>query len=149
MSFSFKIIIIILVAFIILITGLFFVFQNQTPKDLSKVSDSQIISLLNKNSDAKDYMQNHVDFKIDKKEVLTRESIVAGQNGANFREVYQGLELQDNRYIRVDLMNPTGDRGLIAVIDFKKKIVPKAYELLLLKASTNQNGQTKGSTESR
>ena len=114
------------------------------------VLNGQIISLLNKNPDAKDYMQNHADFKIDKKEVLTTKSILAGQKGPNFREVYQGLELQDNRYILVNLINLTGDKGLIAVVDFKEKNTPKAYGLLLLKASTGQtNGQTPSPTENK
>jgi hypothetical protein len=146
MSLLFKIISIILVIIVVLIVGVFFVFQTQKPLDLSKVTDSQIISLLNKNSDAKDYIQSHPDFKIDKKEILTKESIVAGQNGANFREVYQGLELQDNRYMKVDLINIAGDRGLIALIDSNEKTTLRAYGLLLLKSSVNQNGQTTSQT---
>ena len=100
-----------------------------------------IIAILEKNQGSKDYMQEHKDFKIQDKTVLTKESIVAGQNGQNFREVYQGLDLQDNRYLKVDLMNSTGDRGLIAVVDFQKRIALKAYELILLKAGSI-NGQT-------
>ena len=72
MSLSYKIINIILVAVIIaaaLLAGFISFFHNQPPKDLSKVSDSQIVSLLNKNPDAKDYMKNYADFKIDKKEI--------------------------------------------------------------------------------
>ncbi|MGA2417847.1 MAG: hypothetical protein ABSF55_01225, partial [Candidatus Staskawiczbacteria bacterium] len=85
----------------------------------------------------------YVDKKIDKKEILTKESIVAGQNGPNFKEVYQGLELQDSRYMRVDLMNQAGDKGLITVIDFKNQTVPKAYGIVLL----NINGQTASPTK--
>ena len=83
-------------------------------------------------------MQNNPDFKINNKEILTKESIIAGQNGPNFKEVYQGLELQNGRYMRIDLINQAGDRGLIAVIDFKKQTVLKAYGIILLKS----NGQT-------
>jgi hypothetical protein len=145
MSLPLKTIIIILVIGA-LSAAIIFVIQNQKPLDLSKVTDSQIISLLNKNSDAKEYMQNHPDFKIDKKEVLTKQSIVAGQKGANFKEVYQGLKLQDSRYMRVDLMNVAGDRGLIALIDFRENTTLRAYGLLLIKGSSNQNGQTTGQT---
>lgn len=126
--------IIILVILVALIAAAIFFVYNQSPQDLSKISDSQIVSLLNKNSDARDYIKNHPDFKIEKKEILTKQSIVAGQNGENFKDVYQGLELQDNRYMLVSLMNPAGDRGLISVIDFKTKTTIRAYGLLLLTA---------------
>ena len=39
------------------------------------------------------------DFKINNKEILTKESIMPGKM-ANFKEVYQGLELQNGRYMR-------------------------------------------------
>ena len=116
---------------LIFIAGLIFFMYNQKSRDLTKVSDSQIISLLNKNSDARDYIKEHPDFKIKDKEVLTEESILAGRKGPNFKEVYQVLSLENNRYMRVDLIDKAGDRGLIAVIDFKTNQVPNAYLLLL------------------
>jgi hypothetical protein len=125
------------------VAGLFL--YNQKSQDLSNVSDSQIISLLQKNSDAGDYIKNHPDFKIQDKIILTKESIAAGQNAQNFKEVYQGLELQNNRYMKVDLINSAGDNGLIAVIDFKTETTPKAYGLILLKA----NGQTTSQTTNK
>ena len=136
-----NVLIIFIIILIVLVASAVFFMYNQKPKDLSKVSDSQIISFLNKNSDAKDYMQSHGDFKIESKEILTKESIVAGQNGQIFREVYQGLELQDNRYMKVNLMNPAGDSGLVAVLDFNKNIVLKAYGIMLLKVNQPENGQ--------
>lgn len=137
MFFLRKTIITILVALVVLIllsAGLFFVFGSQETKDLSKVLDKDIIYMLNKNPDAKDYMQKHPDFKIEKKEVLTNESIVAGQNGQNFKEVYQGLTLEENRYMKVDLINIEGDNGLIVVLDLKSGKVEKVFGKVLLKA---------------
>ena len=137
--------------FVVLATvvGLFLYNSESKNIDILKVSDGQIVSLLNKNSDAKDYMQNHSDFKIDKKEILTKNSIMAGQNGPNFREVYQDLELKENRYMRVDLMNSTGDSGLVVVLDFKTKQAIKAYGIILLKATSGQNGQIPIPTENK
>jgi hypothetical protein len=102
-------IIFVVVIIFVALAGIFL--YNQKPLDLSKVSDSQIISLLDKNPDAKEYMQSHPDFRIENKTILTKESILAGRNGPNFREIYQILELQDNRYMRVDLINSAGDKG--------------------------------------
>jgi len=140
-----NVLIICVVTLAILLAAIGLFLYNQKPQDLAKVSDSQIISLLNKNSDAKEYIQNHSDFKIQNKTILTKESIMAGRNGASFREVYQGLELQDNRYVLVNLINSTGDKGLIAAVDFETKTAPVAYGLLLLKA----NGQTTGTTTNK
>ena len=121
---------------ILLLTYFVFLFnKNQNTKSLSLIKDIEIISRLEKNQISKSYLKNNNDFKIEKKIVLTKESILDGQNGKNFKEVYQGLELQDNRYMRVDLINQSGEKGLITVIDFKENDVPKAYRLLLLKAS--------------
>lgn len=127
-----NILIIFVVILVVLAAAIGLFLYSQKPQDLSKVSDDKIISLLNKNTDAKEYMQNHADFKIDEKEILTKEVITSRQNGAEFREVYQGLELQDNRYIRVKLINSAGDKGLVAVVDFKKQTAINAFGLLLL-----------------
>lgn len=114
--------------------GFLFFFKNQTPKDLSKISDREIIGLLEKNQDSKEYIEKNKDFKIEEKIVLTKDSILEGQNTQNFKEVYQGLKLEDNRYLKVNLINLAGDNGLVSVIDFKDKKVLKAYGLILLKS---------------
>lgn len=146
MIFPKKNIVIILVALVVVIVlavGILLVIQGQIPKDLSKVSSNQIISMLGNNVDAKDYMQKHIDFKIESKEPLTVKSILVGQNGQIFREVYQGLEMEDNRYMRVDLVNTAGDKGLITVLDFNTGQAIKAYGKILLQGyAPNTNGQT-------
>jgi len=135
--------IIIFVIVILAVAAVFlFAFYNKSGNDISKISDRDIIKFLQKNQDAKDYMQNYPDFKIDKKTILSKDDIIQGQNGQNFKEVYQELELEDNRYVKIDLMNLSSDRGLIAVIDFKTKAVLKAYGIMLFKA----NGQTTNQT---
>lgn len=138
-----KIIPIIFCVVIVLVVAVtFFVYsQSQKPLDPTKVSDSQIISMLRKNSNAQYYMGNHSDFLISKKQILTREDIINGQNGANFREVYLGLKLEDSRYMTVNLMNPAANNGLVAVIDFKKNEVLRAYGIMLYKSNAVQNGQ--------
>ncbi|TSC54181.1 MAG: hypothetical protein LiPW30_751 [Parcubacteria group bacterium LiPW_30] len=103
-------------------------------KDITKIIDQDIIAALSTNPDAKDYMQKNSDFKITGKAILTKDSILAGQTAENFKEVYQGLDLEDERYLKVDLMNTAGDNGLVAVLDFKESKVLKAYGLILLRA---------------
>ena len=137
--------IIFIVVFISLLVIFLYVFLQNHEKDIFKISDKDVIEILQKNQDAKDYMQNHSDFKIDKRGILSKDDIIQGQNGQNFKEVYQELDLEDNRYIKVDLINPAGDRGMITVIDFKNKSVLKAYGIMLFKA----NGQTKSQTENK
>jgi len=116
---------------VILAIGAFFYFQKQAPKDLSKVSDKEITELLKGNKDSSDYMKSYSNFTIKDKTILTVESIKQGQDGQNFKEVYQGLELQNNRYLMVDLINPKGDKGLVALIDFKTNTTVKAFGIFL------------------
>lgn len=139
---------------ILIVLVIFFMYNQKRSggySDLSKVSDSQVVSLLNKNPDAKDYLKVHPDYIIEDKIILTKESILAQRSGANFKEVYQGLEFQDNRYMRIDLINSAGDRGLVSVLDFKNNTVPKAYGIILLKVSQSQiqNGPTTSQTANK
>lgn len=131
-----KIIILFSIIAVIIISFLYFYNNFHNKEDISKISDAEIVSILNKNQDVKEYIEKNKDFSISKKEILTKEAIVAGQNGENFKEVDQGLELQDNRYIKIDLINKTGDKGFVAVIDFKEKTVPKAFGIILIKVGT-------------
>lgn len=128
---------IILLIVVALIIGACFLFgTGKKISNISEVGDSQIISILNKNADAKEYMQKYSDFKIEEKTLLDINSITTGQNAENFKEVYQGLELEDNRYIKINLVNSSGNAGLVAVIDYKNKTTLKAYGLMILKANS-------------
>jgi len=111
--------------------------------NLANVSDSQIISLLQKNADAENFMQNNENFKVSKKEILTQESIAVGQKATSFATVYQGLAAESNRYMRIDLTNQTGDKGLITIVDFKNNTVPKAFGILFI------NGKTPSTTKNK
>lgn len=130
-----KIIIFVIIIFAVLAV-FWSLFNNYFQKNISELSDKDIIELLQKNQDAKDYMQNYPDYKVDKKAILSKDDIIQGQNAQNFKEVYQSLELEDKRYIKVDLINSAGDRGMITVIDFKNKSVLKAYGIMLFKANS-------------
>jgi hypothetical protein len=126
-------------AFVLYIS--FFLVYSKKPVDFSKISNEEIVAILGKNKDCSDYMKSHSDFKIQDKTILTKESILSGQKGQNFKAVYQGLKLQDNRYMKVDLVNSAGDKGLISVIDFEKTQVLKAYGIILLKVNGQKTSQ--------
>jgi hypothetical protein len=130
-----KTIIFVIIIFAVVAVFLF-VFLYNLQNDISKISEKNIIKILQTNQDAKNYMQNYPDYKIDKKQILSKDDIIRGQNAQNFKEVYQSLELEDKRYIKVDLINSAGDRGMITVIDFKNKSVLKAYGIMLFKANS-------------
>ena len=71
------------------------------PVDIATITNKQILSLLKTNSDSAGYVNKYKDFEITSEIPLTKEAIEVGRQGENFKEVYQGLELQDNRYMRV------------------------------------------------
>ena len=133
-----NIIITIIVLIIAVIAVLVFFFPKkelpELPKETSEITNEEIIELLKENKDSLSYIERYPGFKIEAKTVLTKESILEGQEGPNFKEVYQDLSLEDNRYLRVDLMNSAGDKGLITIIDAKTKTVPKAFGILMIKA---------------
>jgi hypothetical protein len=140
----------VLVITVLVAIVIFFIYNQPTSwqaEDLSLISDSQIISILKTSSDVQEYIKSHPDFKIDKKEILTKESIVAGSNGVNFREAYSGLSPEGSRYMRVDLTNQAGDRGMIIMIDFKKNKV--VFSALLLLFAQNEEQQTTSPTENQ
>lgn len=122
------------VAIILFLAGIGLLFWQKGPQDINNISDKEIISYLQKNADAKEYMDLYKDFRIDKKAVLDKDSIIKGQNAKSFKEVYQDLELENNRYVKIDLINPAGDRGMVCVLDFKEKKIINAFGLIMLKA---------------
>ncbi len=126
-------IIVFLTLLILIGVGCIIIINKEKKSEIISLSDEEIIQLLKKNKDSLEYMEKNKDFKIEKKIVLTGKSILEGREGENFKEVYQDLFLEDNRYLQVDLMNTTGDRGLITVLDLITKEVSKAYGLILIK----------------
>ena len=138
---------VVLVVLLVAIAFTYFISQNKNQKnqieDLSLVNNEEIINILKTDKDIESYTQKYSDFGISNKEILTKDSIIAGQSSENFQAVYSGLDLEDNRYMKVDLMNQAGSSGFVAVIDFKDKSVSKAFGILLFQASADaiQNGQ--------
>lgn len=128
-----KIIILICIFLVLLILAIFLV-KIFLSKDIAKIQDKEIINILKTNTDGLNYINKYPDFKINKKEVLTKESIIEGQNAQNFKEVYQGLVLENNRYLKVDLINLSNTSGLVTVLDFKNKQVVKVFAILMLEA---------------
>ncbi len=142
-----NILIILLVVLLLIVVCIYLIFQNKNSKsqikNLSAVSNEEIIKILETNKDIKNYTQKYSDFKIVDKEILTRDNILAGQNGQSLQPLYYGLALEDNRYMKVQLMDKTGSNGFFGVIDFKDKSVAKAFGILLFQASASaiKNGQ--------
>lgn len=130
-------IILIVILILIAIAFVYFISIQERPglKDLSKITNQEIIEILKKDKDINSYTQKYPDFKIENKEILAKESILAGQNAENFREIYQDLELEDNRYLKVQLMDLSGSNGFFGVIDFKNNSVVKSFGILLFKTS--------------
>jgi len=146
MSFVKKIIILVIV-----IIGFFIVFWlfSKAPKQSipTSISDAEIMELLKKNEDSNDYINKHPDFKIQDKIVLSIEDITKGQVGPDFKEVYYGLALEDNKYMKIELMNTAGDYGMVAILDLKNNKVDRAYGKILLKGFIpNPNGETTNQT---
>jgi hypothetical protein len=106
--------------------------------DLNSLTDQEIIEILKTNSDVSGYIARNPDFTIQSKEILTKDSILKGQNQNTFQPVYIALELEDNRYLKVQLMNAAGSEGYITVIDANDSSVQKAFGLLLLQMSQQQ-----------
>ncbi len=145
--------VILMIISIVFLTITFFYFfgilgskgQQDQKTDLFSMTDQEIIETLKTNKDVAEYVQTYGDFTIESKEVLTKESILSGQNGQSFQEVYNGLELENNRYTKIKLINSDRSIGFIAVIDSKDNSVPKAFGIILFKASANQSNGEKTS----
>ena len=127
-----KAILFICIIFSVILAGVFYFEREAETANIFTIKNEEIITYLKKNDDAREYIEKNADFLIKSKEVLTKNSIIAGRSGQNFKEVYQDLELEDERYLKIDLMNKPGDRGFIAVLDYKTKEVKKAYGVILL-----------------
>ena len=106
MLFKQKVIIIVFITIAVAIGFFFLLKDSQFSKDISKITNEEIVGLLKKNKESLDYM-----------------------------EKYKDLYLKNNRYLKINLINSIGNRGLIAVLDLKTETVPKAYNLILIKAS--------------
>jgi len=111
-------------------------------KDINTITDAEIIEVLKTNTDVSDYIGRNSDFSIVNKEILTKDNILKGKNGKSFQPVYEGLNLEDNRYMKVDLTNAGGNEGYMTVIDFNDMSVQKAFGLLLFQGSANLNSES-------
>ncbi len=128
MKIYFKIILVIVV--LAALGGIFFISKPLSPKSSAVMDEEEISSLLKKDVDTLAYINKYPEFKIEDKIVLSKEDVIKGQAGQNFKEVYQDLGPESGRYMKLDLINGQGDRGLIVVIDLKEQKVLKSFEII-------------------
>ena len=125
-----KKIVLILIAIIIILAAVVYFFPaGKKSNDLSR---QEITDILSKEKQGLEYIGKYPDFTIRAQEILTKDKITIGKNGKSFKELYNNLEMEDNRYERIDLVNAGGDRGLLAVIDMENRTPVNVYGLILL-----------------
>ena len=127
------------VALVVLVAAaaLYLLAGNQRQEDIGDktppliYTQQEVIQILKTNTDAADYINKNRDYSI-KITPLSKQDILEGEKATNFREVYQNLTLENNRYLKADLMNNNGE-GLVTVVDMKTRAVVKLYGLRLIK----------------
>ena len=134
MNFYLKILIL---CFVLLLVLAIFVVANpskkdnkQAVKDNNLASEKELINLLKKDDDVLAYINKYRSFRIENKNILSEEEIINKQNGQELKEVYQDINPENDRYVRVDLIDGSGSNGLIVVIDLKEQKVIKSFDII-------------------
>ncbi|MCD6558232.1 MAG: hypothetical protein J7K31_04380, partial [Candidatus Aenigmarchaeota archaeon] len=91
-----------------------------------------IKQILKQNNEVLGYMEKNPDYQVLNTSILSADEIREKQNGTQFRELYENLTLEDNRYVKVDLMGESG-HGLMTIIDLNKGEVVKVFGIILIK----------------
>ena len=95
-------------------------------------SDIQVFDLLRSNSDSLEFLQKYPDSAVTNKTLLHGEDIINGLSGPRFKELYQNISVEDDRYVFVELSSGS-DRSLISILDLKEQKVTKAFWIILVK----------------
>ena len=130
----------IIILCILIAIVIFFVLTQKSVvqnKENDIVSDQEIKDILRKNKDASEYLDLYEKTNVKERVILSKEDILAGQQGETFKEIYEGLSLDDNKYMRVQLINEKGDRGIVSTIDLVKKEPVYVFGVILLGVDQN------------
>ena len=94
--------------------------------------ENKILNILKQNNEVLGYMKKNPNYEILNITYLSSDEIAEKQNGTYFRELYENLTLENNRYVKVDLIDKNTNRGLMTIIDLEKQKVIKIFGLLLI-----------------
>jgi len=101
---------------------------EDVPEDVSELTNSQIISLLETSKGVSEYMEGNKDFRIKEKTLLTEEV----REESRFKSSYQNLDLEGERYLKIRLTSEGTEREMIAVLDLEGKTVMEFFSFFLM-----------------
>ena len=120
-----------LIVFVVLV-GLLVLISSSRQDANPRTSEEKLLEILKQNDEVAGYMEKNPDYQILNISILSADEIREKQNGTQFRELYENLTLEDNRYVKVDLMDKSG-HGLMTIIDLNKGEVVKVFGIILIK----------------
>ncbi len=102
-------------------------------KEEKELTREEIVSVLQQNEKGADYLEKNDVFEIGENKPLTKEDILKNQKEKRYKEIYQDLSPEDNKYSKVTLINEAG-KGLFLILDLNNQKVVEIHDLILLKA---------------
>ena len=124
----------VLIILIILLGAFFFYYsQNREIENPEEVlNKEQITALLENNETGAEFMQNYGDFEVEKINPLTKEEIEERRIEGDYREMFEPLLLEDDRYVEMEVVSKERDLGLVSIVDLKEDEIVEIYYLFLV-----------------
>jgi len=97
------------------------------------ITDEEMLEILEKDSTGLTFLEKYDNFRVSTKELLTKEKIEERKERGDFKEIFEPLLLEDERYLKVRLDDWEGGRGIIATIDLNGGGPVIVHNLFLMK----------------
>ena len=97
------------------------------------ITDEEMMGILKEDDTGLVFLGEYDNFQISTKEVLTKEKIERRKEEGDFKEIFEPLLIEDDRYLKVRLEDWEGGRGVIGTIDLKEKEPVIVHNLFLMR----------------
>ncbi len=126
-----------------LILALVLVFLMMTEKDSLDVIEEvdppitreEIVEMLKTDEVGLAFLENYDGFKIERRELLSKEEIERRAIEGDYKEIYEDLSLEDDRYVMIRIAEREKNRGLVGTLDMEASVAVSLYNLFLINFS--------------
>jgi hypothetical protein len=110
--------------------------QKETEKIKAVISDviidEEMLEIIRLDATGLTFLEGYDNFKISTKKLLNKEEIEKRKKEGDFKEIFEPLLIEDERYLKVRLDDWDGGRGIVGTIDIKES-KPVIIHFLFLK----------------
>ena len=120
------------VVLILFVAGFFIYMDTEEEIVEEEITRERVVEMLKTDEVGREFLEDYSDFEVDEAYILTKEQIEERKEGWRYTLLYEDLLLEDNRYMKLRLVQEEKGMGVAGTFDLQEEEMVLMYYLFLV-----------------